>query len=300
MTIKDALRLFKLKCDFTEEELKRAFNCISLKTHPDRGGTLKASSDVNAANAILKKYFTKTAIIKSKYNISLGLDSNKHYSREEIRARELVLEINSAKLLIGLDITKEYSLQEIQDARFSDETQQFPNETQQYSDQKKAQQLLLKQLDLSPPLSPLLTVKNKVNALIYDKILVLNVIAAIMILKTEESLIAKYEPDSTDTTGNYEIHDLEEQKAFNKYYKKLEAIASEKLRNILFTLLNKKFMKNQNSLKNSIAGIILIKNVLKPWKKITRFLEKFDISKNYHRRVDWRNSSLAKITYFEY
>ena len=300
MTIKDALRLFKLKCDFTEEELKRAFNCLSLKTHPDRGGTLKASSDVNAANAILKKYFIKTAIIKSKYNISLGLDSNKHYSREEIRARELVLEINSAKLLIGLDITKEYSLQEIQDARFSDETQQFPNETQQYSDQKKAQQLLLKQLDLSPPLSPLLTVKNKVNALIYDKILVLNVIAAIMILKTEESLIAKYEPDSTDTTGNYEIHDLEEQKAFNKYYKKLEAIASEKLRNILFTLLNKKFMKNQNSLKNSIAGIILIKNVLKPWKKITRFLEKFDISKNYHRRVDWRNSSLAKITYFEY
>ncbi len=55
MTRAQALRLLVLSEGFSSEDLKRAFRRISLKAHPDHGGSDKAMREVLEAREVLEK-----------------------------------------------------------------------------------------------------------------------------------------------------------------------------------------------------------------------------------------------------
>ena len=327
MTISIAIELFKLSPNFSKTQLDKAFKQSMLKHHTDRGGTLQASMAVNAAYELLNNTFdpkkllvkkslvnpwssqeTEERLIEIRIKINrdrakiakneLGLEQDKHYSSQEI----LQARLRRAKNQLGLEEEKDYSSKEILQTRGSEEKHSYIREI-------KARRFLLKQLDLMT--NPLRTLKNEVDE-IYNKITTYNVIAAIMIFKTEESLIEFYEPDPTNTRGNYEAHDTKDQKSLDTYSKKLKVIAKKSgddLKNILFDFFEKKFLKKA---KNPKTGIIPIKDVLKPWKKFKGFLKKFYISKDvieFSRtqdvrieHIDWRNSKLSNVKWgrFDY
>ena len=327
MTTSIAIELFKLSPNFSKTQLDKAFKQSMLKHHTDRGGTLQASMAVNAAYELLNNTFDPKKLLVKKSLVNpwssqeteerlmeirikinrdrakiakneLGLEQDKHYSSKEI----LQARLRRAKNQLGLEQDKHYSRQDIMNSIGSEE--------KVYIEEKKARKFLLKQLDLMT--HPLRTLKNEVDE-IYNKIKTYNVIAAIMIFKTEESLIEFYEPDPTNTRGNYEAHDTKDQKSFDSYSKRLKVIAKKSgddLKNILFSFFEKKFLKKAKKPK---TGIIPIKDVLKPWKKFKGFLKKFYISKDvieFSRtqdvrlgidvelgieHIDWRNSKLSNV-----
>ena len=269
MAISDALKVLELEPGFTEEQLKTAFRKFSLKHHPDRGGDLQASIDVNAAKDILKNSLQKAATP----NLTVGSErweELKNADRYDLSAW-------------GLDPDEKHNIFDIHAAE------------EKY--QQKMKDLIAERESKRREKEDVPALKKEVNR-IYNKISSSNVISAIMIFKTEQSLIDNYEPDPTDTRGNYESHDSKERKAFEKYSKELKAMRSEsplKLRKILFNFLVEKFIKKPDSLIKPMAGIIPMKDNLKPWRELISFLKQFDINGDKFRYVDWRRSTLSDI-----
>ena len=60
MDLKTALSTLGLSNGFTEDELKKSYRVAAMKTHPDRGGSVADSTQVNLANDFLKKHSTSS------------------------------------------------------------------------------------------------------------------------------------------------------------------------------------------------------------------------------------------------
>ena len=268
MAISDALQVLELEPGFTEEQLKTAFRQKQNLHHPDRGGDLQASIDVNTAYAILKNSLQKAA------TTALVVGSRRW---EELKDAD-----HNTLRMWGLDPDKKHTVFDIHAAE--EEYQQEIKDSVAERESKRREK------------EDVPALKKEVNR-IYKNISSSNVISAIMIFKTEQSLIDNYEPDPTDTRGNYENHDSKERKAFEKYSKELKAMRSEsplKLRKILFNFLVEKFIKKPDSLINPM-GVVPMKDNLKPWREMISFLKQFDINGDKLRYVDWRASTLSDI-----
>jgi len=257
MTISDALQVLELEPDFTEEQLKTAFRQKSKLHHTDKGGDLQASINVNTAHAILKNSLQKATT-------SLVVGSRRW---EELKDTD-----HYTLRMWGLDPDKKHTVFDIHAA------------------EEEYQQKMKDRAKASKPPENVSNIKKEVKTIL-NRISLANIKAAIMIFKTEESLIDNYQPDLTDTRGNYQSHDFEDKQNFEIYKSiKLKEMPSDKLRNILFNLLVKKFIKKQEK-----SGIILMKDALKPWNELIRFLKKFDLRGSIPPYVDWRNSTLSNI-----
>ena len=268
MAISDALQVLELEPGFTEEQLKTAFRQKQNLHHPDRGGDLQASIDVNTAYAILKNSLQKAA------TTALVVGSRRW---EELKDAD-----HNTLRMWGLDPDKKHTVFDIHAAE--EEYQQEIKDSVAERESKRREK------------EDVPAFKKEVNR-IYKNISSSNVISAIMIFKTEQSLIDNYEPYPTDTRGNYESHDSKEKKAFEKYSKELKAMRSEsplKLRKILFNFLVEKFIKKPDSLINPM-GVVPMKDNLKPWREMISFLKQFDINGDKLRYVDWRQSTLSDI-----
>jgi len=254
MTISDALQVLELEPDFTEEQLKTAFRQKSKLHHTDKGGDLQASINVNTAHAILKNSLKKeTGTISSE------------------RMEELIKANHHDLKKWGLDPTKKHNIVDIHKAEL------------------KYAQIDKDRTKSSKPPENVSNIKKEVKTIL-NRISLANIKAAIMIFKTEESLIDNYPPDLTDTRGNYQSHDSEDKHNFETVIEELKEIPSDELRNILFNLLVNKFITKQYN-----GGMVSMKDALKPWNELIRFLKKFDLRGSIPPYVDWRNSTLSNI-----
>ncbi|MGL6228585.1 MAG: hypothetical protein ACRC3J_05150 [Culicoidibacterales bacterium] len=61
MDMKTALKTLGLEAGFSDADLKKAYRSASMQTHPDRGGSVAASTNVNLANDYLKKHITSAS-----------------------------------------------------------------------------------------------------------------------------------------------------------------------------------------------------------------------------------------------
>ena len=277
MAISDALRILGLQPNFTPEQLKTAFRQKQNLNHPDRGGELQASIDVNAANEVLKKSIDpknllvkkslanslspeETAEMERRAKVNLGLDPDRDHSREDI----LQAKIKRAKNQLGLNPDKDHSREDVLKA--------IDPEAKQYPEEIKARDFLLKQLDLTDPLpEPIanLPILKKEIEQILSELEKTTIISAIMIFEVKEKRIG----------GLYVDHN-------RRKVGKLRKLSEDELRKTLFDLLVGKFIKEEDS------GMVSMADALKPWRRIVRFLRKIEDASPF---VDWPGSTLSDI-----
>ena len=53
MTVKEAIEIFNLEQNYTEEEVRAAYKRLMQKNHPDSGGSNYLASQINQAKDIL-------------------------------------------------------------------------------------------------------------------------------------------------------------------------------------------------------------------------------------------------------